>query len=107
MPADITGTEIIEEIALPVIARCTIRDRCSPTSCWLTAPHPPKTQAALLEAMQEAEDGAGGVTICRAILCPGYPDPIEMEGTYPLPEAQLDRFMFKIGYLSEEEESQW
>src|ERR687883_1431316 len=111
MPADITGTEIIEEdratghramqfIPGPIFANIVLADEINRT--------PPKTQAALLEAMQE-----GAVTIqgqTYALPKPFYvlatQNPIEMEGTYPLPEAQLDRFMFniQIGYLSEDDE---
>jgi MoxR-like ATPase len=111
MPADITGTEIIEEdrssgrrslefVRGPVFANIILADEINRT--------PPKTQAALLEAMQE-----GNVTVqgkCYELPRPFFvlatQNPIEMEGTYPLPEAQLDRFMFnvKIGYLPEEDE---
>jgi MoxR-like ATPase len=111
MPADITGTEIIEEdrttgrralefIRGPVFANIILADEINRT--------PPKTQSALLEAMQEGNVTIQGVTY--ALPKPFYvlatQNPIEMEGTYPLPEAQLDRFMFnvKIGYLPEEEE---
>src|SRR5262249_32439059 len=111
MPADITGAEIIEEdrttghramefIRGPVFANIILADEINRT--------PPKTQAALLEAMQE-----GNVTVQRKTYQLPKPfyvlatqNPIEMEGTYPLPEAQLDRFMFnvRIGYLPEEDE---
>jgi MoxR-like ATPase len=109
MPADITGTEILQEtgegrkmifVRGPVFANMILADEINRT--------PPKTQAALLEAMQEHQVTAGGV---RHILEePFYvlatQNPIEMEGTYPLPEAQLDRFMFNVvmNYLPEEEE---
>src|SRR5262245_56342168 len=111
MPADITGTEIIEEdratghrrmqfIPGPVFANILLADEINRT--------PPKTQAALLEAMQEGRVTVQGVSydLPRPFHVLATQNPIEMEGTYPLPEAQLDRFMFnvKIGYLPEEEE---
>ncbi|MGH9338191.1 MAG: AAA family ATPase [Acidobacteriota bacterium] len=111
MPADITGTEIIEEdrstgrralefVKGPVFANLILADEINRT--------PPKTQAALLEAMQERRVTVRGVTY--DLVPPFYvlatQNPIELEGTYPLPEAQLDRFMFNvvIDYLSEEDE---
>lgn len=111
MPADITGTEIIEEdratghralqfIRGPIFANIVLADEINRT--------PPKTQAALLEAMQEGCVTVQGVRyeLPRPFHVLATQNPIEMEGTYPLPEAQLDRFMFnvKIGYLPEEEE---
>jgi MoxR-like ATPase len=111
MPADITGTEIIEEdratgrralqfIRGPVFANIVLADEINRT--------PPKTQAALLEAMQEGRVTVQGVgyELPRPFHVLATQNPIEMEGTYPLPEAQLDRFMFQIrvGYLSEEDE---
>src|SRR5215204_4206058 len=111
MPADITGTEIIEEdratghrrmqfIPGPVFANIVLADEINRT--------PPKTQAALLEAMQEGRVTVQGVSydLPRPFHVLATQNPIEMEGTYPLPEAQLDRFMFnvKIGYLPEEDE---
>jgi MoxR-like ATPase len=111
MPADITGTEIIEEdratgrralqfIRGPIFANIVLADEINRT--------PPKTQAALLEAMQEGRVTVQGVSydLPRPFHVLATQNPIEMEGTYPLPEAQLDRFMFnvKIGYLPEEEE---
>ena len=111
MPADITGTEIIEEdratghramqfIRGPLFANIVLADEINRT--------PPKTQAALLEAMQEGSSDGAGVSydLPRPFFVLATQNPIEMEGTYPLPEAQLDRFMFnvKIGYLPEEEE---
>jgi MoxR-like ATPase len=109
MPADITGTEILEDtpegrrmvfVKGPVFANMIIADEINRT--------PPKTQAALLEAMQEHQVTAAGV---RHILSEPFfvlatQNPIEMEGTYPLPEAQLDRFMFNvvIDYLPEDDE---
>jgi len=110
MPADITGTEILEEssdgsrrlqfVKGPVFANVILADEINRT--------PPKTQAALLEAMQEHQVTAAGH---RYPLDPPFfvlatQNPIEMEGTYPLPEAQLDRFMFnvKIDYLPEDDE---
>src|SRR6476661_8927654 len=110
MPADITGTEIIEEdratgrramqfIPGPVFANIVLADEINRT--------PPKTQAALLEAMQEGRVTVQGVSydLPRPFHVLATQNPIEMEGTYPLPEAQLDRFMFnvKIGYLPAEE----
>ena len=111
MPADITGTEIIEEdratghralqfIPGPIFANIVLADEINRT--------PPKTQAALLEAMQEGRVTVQGVSydLPRPFHVLATQNPIEMEGTYPLPEAQLDRFMFnvKIGYLPEDEE---
>jgi len=111
MPADITGTEIIEEdratghralqfIRGPIFANIVLADEINRT--------PPKTQAALLEAMQEGCVTVQGIRydLPRPFHVLATQNPIEMEGTYPLPEAQLDRFMFnvKIGYLPEEEE---
>ncbi len=111
MPADITGTEVLEEdkatghramrfIRGPVFTNLLLADEINRT--------PPKTQAALLEAMQERRVTAAGHTM--ALEAPfqvfATQNPIEQEGTYPLPEAQLDRFMLSIdvGYPSEEEE---
>ena len=111
MPADITGTEIIEEdrttghramqfIHGPVFANIILADEINRT--------PPKTQAALLEAMQEGNVTVQGTTyqLPKPFFVMATQNPIEMEGTYPLPEAQLDRFMFnvRIGYLPEEDE---
>ncbi len=109
MPADITGTEILQQIdgerkmvfvKGPIFANMILADEINRT--------PPKTQAALLEAMQEHHVTAVGV--CHSLSEPFFvfatQNPIEMEGTYPLPEAQLDRFMFNvlIDYLPEDEE---
>ena len=111
MPADITGTDILEEDATtgkrafrfvkgPVFANIVLADEINRT--------PPKTQAALLQAMQEYQVTAGGRTY--ALDLPFFvlatQNPVEQEGTYPLPEAQLDRFMFmvNIGYPSRREE---
>jgi MoxR-like ATPase len=113
MPSDITGTEVIEEdkttggrsmrfVRGPVFANVILADEINRT--------PPKTQAALLEAMQEHQVTAGGRQ--HKLLPPFFvlatQNPIEQEGTYPLPEAQLDRFMFNINveYPSEDEEFQ-
>jgi MoxR-like ATPase len=111
MPADITGTEIIEEdratghramqfIRGPLFANIVLADEINRT--------PPKTQAALLEAMQEGRVTVQGASynLPRPFFVLATMNPIEMEGTYPLPEAQLDRFMFNvnIGYLPEEDE---
>src|SRR5881394_4063873 len=111
MPADITGTEVLEEdpssgrrtfrfIKGPVFANMVLADEINRT--------PPKTQAALLQSMQEFRVTAGGHTheLPSPFLVFATQNPIEQEGTYPLPEAQLDRFMFQIdvGYPSAEEE---
>lgn len=109
MPADITGTEILEEtgqgrrmtfVKGPIFANMILADEINRT--------PPKTQAALLEAMQEHQVTASGVrhALPEPFFVLATQNPIEMEGTYPLPEAQLDRFMFNvvIDYLPEEEE---
>jgi len=109
MPADITGTEILQEsvagrrlvfIKGPLFANIILADEINRT--------PPKTQAALLEGMQEHQVTAAGVrhALPEPFFVLATQNPIEMEGTYPLPEAQLDRFMFNvvIDYLPEEEE---
>lgn len=111
MPSDITGTDILEEdpqtgkrifrfIKGPVFTNLLLADEINRT--------PPKTQAALLQAMQEFTITAGGrtYTLDRPFLVFATQNPIEQEGTYPLPEAQLDRFMFQIvlGYPSAEDE---
>jgi MoxR-like ATPase len=111
MPSDITGTDVIEEdratgrrqlvfIRGPIFANIILADEINRT--------PPKTQAALLEAMQEGSVTVQGTTyeLPKPFFVLATQNPIEMEGTYPLPEAQLDRFMFniKIGYLSEDQE---
>ena len=111
MPSDITGTDIIEEdratghralqfIRGPLFANIILADEINRT--------PPKTQAALLEAMQEGAVTIQGTTypLPKPFFVLATQNPIEMEGTYPLPEAQLDRFMFniQIGYLSEDDE---
>jgi MoxR-like ATPase len=101
MPSDITGTEIIEEnvstgqkvfrfIKGPIFANIVLADEINRT--------PPKTQAALLEAMQESSVTAGGQTykLEQPFFVLATQNPIEQEGTYPLPEAQLDRFMFNL-----------
>ena len=111
MPSDITGTEVIQEdkatgsrsfkfLKGPVFANVILADEINRT--------PPKTQAALLEAMQEHQVTAGGQ---KHLLEPPFfvlatQNPIEQEGTYPLPEAQLDRFMFdiRVDYPAEDEE---
>ncbi len=113
MPSDITGTEILEEdrttgkktfrfIRGPVFANIILADEINRT--------PPKTQAALLQAMQEHEVSASGSTfkLDEPFFVLATQNPIEQEGTYPLPEAQLDRFMFNvwIDYPSKEEEIQ-
>lgn len=113
MPSDITGTEIIEEnldtgnkqfrfVKGPVFSNIVLADEINRT--------PPKTQAALLEAMQEFRVTAGGTTyeLDKPFFVLATQNPIEQEGTYPLPEAQLDRFMFslRLDYPSFEEEMQ-
>jgi MoxR-like ATPase len=112
MPSDITGTDIIEEnvstgkrdfrfVKGPIFANIVLADEINRT--------PPKTQAALLQAMQEHEVTAGGETyqLPEPFFVLATQNPIELEGTYPLPEAQLDRFMFNtyIDYPSQEEEN--
>src|SRR5262245_49097001 len=109
MPADITGTEILQEtpegrqmvfVKGPIFANMILADEINRT--------PPKTQAALLEAMQEHQVTAAGVrhALSEPFFVLATQNPIEMEGTYPLPEAQLDRFMFNvvIDYLPEDQE---
>jgi len=113
MPADITGIDVIEEdrttgrrvmkfIQGPLFANIVLADEINRT--------PPKTQAALLEAMQEHRVTAGGQTyqLDEPFFVLATQNPIELEGTYPLPEAQLDRFMFNIvvDYLPEDQEVQ-
>src|SRR6202789_1525248 len=109
MPADITGTEILQDtgdgrkmafVRGPIFANMILADEINRT--------PPKTQAALLEAMQEHQVTASGVrhVLEEPFFVLATQNPIEMEGAYPLPEAQLDRFMFNvvIDYLPEDEE---
>ena len=111
MPADITGTEVIQEdrssgkrefkfLAGPIFANVILADEINRT--------PPKTQAALLEAMQEYQVTVGGRRhdLQRPFFVLATQNPIEQEGTYPLPEAQLDRFMFmiKVDYPTLEDE---
>jgi MoxR-like ATPase len=111
MPSDITGTEIIEEdlgtgkrafrfVKGPVFANVVLADEINRT--------PPKTQAALLQAMQEHQVTVAGQTypLPEPFFVLATQNPIEQEGTYPLPEAQLDRFMFelRVGYPSQSEE---
>jgi MoxR-like ATPase len=111
MPADVVGTEVIQEdrstgwrqlkfVKGPIFANILLADEINRT--------PPKTQAALLEAMEEQQVTTGGVTYAleKPFFVLATQNPIELEGTYPLPEAQLDRFMFKIliDYLSEDQE---
>lgn len=111
MPADITGTEILETtgdsrrmtfVRGPIFANMILADEINRT--------PPKTQAALLEAMQEHQVTAAGVRhpLEEPFFVLATQNPIEMEGTYPLPEAQLDRFMFNVvmDYLPEDDEVQ-
>src|SRR5450756_1028661 len=97
MPTDITGTDILQG---PVFANLLLADEINRT--------PPKTQAALLEAMQERRTTCRGRTyeLPNPFFVLATQNPIEQEGTYPLPEAQLDRFMFniRIDYPSEAEE---
>src|SRR5229473_6150714 len=109
MPSDITGTEILDEdqgsrrmrfVKGPIFAQIILADEINRT--------PPKTQAALLEAMQEHHVTAAGHTypLEEPFFVLATQNPIELEGTYPLPEAQLDRFMFNVivGYPSRDEE---
>jgi MoxR-like ATPase len=111
MPADITGTDIIQEdittgkreltfVKGPIFANILLADEINRT--------PPKTQAALLEAMEELQVTVQGITYTmdRPFFVLATQNPIELEGTYPLPEAQLDRFMFNIiiNYLQADEE---
>lgn len=110
MPSDITGTEILEQqenghralqfVRGPIFANVILADEINRT--------PPKTQAALLEAMQEHQVTVAGqrYELTEPFFVLATQNPIEMEGTYPLPEAQLDRFMFNvmIDYLPHEEE---
>lgn len=111
MPSDITGTEVFQEdkttgqrslcfIHGPIFSNVVLADEINRT--------PPKTQAALLEAMQEGQVTAGGQIhlLPSPFFVLATQNPIEQEGTYPLPEAQLDRFMYqiKIGYPTEDEE---
>lgn len=113
MPSDITGTEVIEDdrstgqkafrfVRGPVFANIVLADEINRT--------PPKTQAALLEAMQEHSVTASGTTyrLSEPFFVLATQNPIEQEGTYPLPEAQLDRFMFnlRLDYPSFDEEMQ-
>ncbi len=113
MPSDITGTDVLEEDATtgkrgfrfvrgPVFANIVLADEINRT--------PPKTQSALLQAMQEYQVTAGGQTYPLELpfFVLATQNPVEQEGTYPLPEAQLDRFMFmvNIGYPSKKEERQ-
>jgi MoxR-like ATPase len=113
MPGDITGTELVEEdpatgrrgfrfVPGPVFANVLLADEINRT--------PPKTQAALLQAMQEHQVTAAGKTypLPDPFFVLATQNPIEQEGTYPLPEAQLDRFMLelRVGYPSREEEEQ-
>jgi MoxR-like ATPase len=113
MPSDITGTEIIEEDAInkkrgyrfiegPVFANIVLADEINRT--------PPKTQSAMLQSMQENKVTVNGVTynLPQPFFVLATQNPIEQEGTYPLPEAQLDRFFFEINidYPSEKEEKE-
>lgn len=109
MPADITGTEILTDgehgrelrfVKGPVFTNVLLADEINRT--------PPKTQAALLEAMQEKQVSVGGASreLPKPFFVLATQNPIEMEGTYPLPEAQLDRFLLNVfvDYLPEEDE---
>jgi MoxR-like ATPase len=112
MPADITGTEILEQssdghrrmqfVKGPIFGNVILADEINRT--------PPKTQAALLEAMQEHQVTVAGVRypLEEPFFVLATQNPIEMEGTYPLPEAQLDRFIFNVllDYLTAEQELQ-
>ena len=111
MPSDVTGTDVIQEdpqtgrraytfLPGPLFANMILADEINRT--------PPKTQAAMLEAMQEKQVSAGGKThkLPAPFFVLATQNPLEQEGTYPLPEAQLDRFLLhiKVGYPSAEEE---
>ncbi len=111
MPSDVTGTEVIQEnlethsreykfLAGPIFANLILADEINRT--------PPKTQAAMLEAMQERQVSAGGTihTLPAPFFVLATQNPLEQEGTYPLPEAQLDRFLLyvKVGYPTGQEE---
>src|SRR3970040_1355648 len=111
MPSDVTGTDIIEEdittgrrtwtfVPGPLFTNVLLADEINRT--------PPKTQSALLEAMQEFSVTVRGThhTISRPFFVLATQNPIELEGTYPLPEAQLDRFLFNVllDYLSAEDQ---
>jgi MoxR-like ATPase len=112
MPSDITGTNVLEEddrgkrsfrfVEGPIFSNILLADEINRT--------PPKTQSALLQAMQERQITVGGTTydLPQPFFTIATQNPIEQEGTYPLPEAQLDRFMFniKVGYPSLSEEVQ-
>jgi MoxR-like ATPase len=113
MPSDITGTEVLQEdresgarqlryVPGPIFANIVLADEINRT--------PPKTQAALLESMQERQVSSGGVphALPNPFFVLATQNPIEQEGTYPLPEAQLDRFLFKVfvGYPTQDEERQ-
>ena len=113
MPSDITGSEVIQDDPVtrermfkflpgPIFANIVLADEINRT--------PPKTQAALLEAMQERKCSIGGVDhpMRNPFFVLATQNPIEQEGTYPLPEAQLDRFLFliKVDYPTDEEEEQ-
>jgi MoxR-like ATPase len=112
MPSDITGTNVLEEdehgkrhfrfVEGPIFTNILLADEINRT--------PPKTQAALLQAMQEREISVGQTTynLPEPFFVIATQNPIEQEGTYPLPEAQLDRFMFniKVGYPTAPEEEQ-
>src|SRR5947208_17100410 len=113
MPSDITGTEVIQDDPVtrervfkfmpgPIFANIVLADEINRT--------PPKTQAALLEAMQERKASIGGIDhpMKSPFFVLATQNPIEQEGTYPLPEAQLDRFIFliKVDYPSDAEEEQ-
>ena len=113
MPSDITGTEVIQDDPVtrqrmfkflpgPIFANIVLADEINRT--------PPKTQAALLEAMQERKASIGGVDhpMKDPFFVLATQNPIEQEGTYPLPEAQLDRFLFliKVDYPTDAEEEQ-
>src|SRR6516162_4342606 len=113
MPTDITGTEVIQDDPVtrmrqfkflpgPIFANILLADEINRT--------PPKTQAALLEAMQERKASIGGTDypMLNPFFVLATQNPIEQEGTYPLPEAQLDRFLFmiKVNYPTDAEEEQ-
>src|SRR5207248_11684822 len=108
MPSDVTGSSIYNQREAdfefrpgPVFTNLLLADEINRA--------PPKTQAALLEAMQERQVTIEGTTrpLARPVLVLGAQDPIEYEGTYPLPEAQLDRFLLRIGVGYPAREEEW
>jgi MoxR-like ATPase len=109
LPADVVGTQVFDQSTGSFSVK---KGRSSPTSCWRmkSTALPAKVQSALLEAMQEKQVTLGGHTykLEEPFLVLATQNPIEQEGTYPLPEAQVDRFMLKlrVGYPSRDEEKE-